>query len=522
MTVAEWPARGTKPWDVPLRAYVDEADAAGAATSENVADALSEDGPARDLLDARYVVTEKQGLNLLDYVDSGTMEDQSAAVLQALADHPGAPFWLPAPGTVRCDQPLLVTTGNGLTVDGRIYAAAAMPTLLDWDNGAASAGAYAQDRFLVGKGVVDANLLADEAIAIGSVLRFTLGEGLTVKDPVRRGIHLRPAGAEVMGGGIRLHNTGTANVGDNIAIESEQGDVQLSDIVSRDFTVGLKDTGGGTWTDFHPWIGTSAQLAARYPTSCAFVLGKTSLLVNPYADTYRYGFRSAAPSGYAQSRVTNPKFYCNTTNLTNPLAAANPGAVYDLADGGLMDVGGVAFYSGHGTTPYALTQGSAARFSHTPDYVNGVPGGVTGLGHFRRGVRLGASSFNPTVFASVSGGLATASTLTGLMSVQDGLVTYVVRCVGVVASSGVSGNLRVGAIPIPAGASDVKIGAVSVTTSTGVDANGGNGGGVTVAPVTIRPTKSLAGVTTEVNLGSLMGASIEFTLTLTAEYTYPS
>lgn len=83
-----------------------------------------------------------------------------------------------------------------------------MDTLINYDNGAASVNDYAQDKCISGFGMLDGNLLADKVLRITKVIRFDLGNGLTIQDGVHRGFVAASPGAEVQAGNIRILNTG--------------------------------------------------------------------------------------------------------------------------------------------------------------------------------------------------------------------------------------------------------------------------------------------------------------------------
>lgn len=478
-------------------------------------------------LEATTVQTNDTTLCVLDFgITTGTATTQTSAISAAFAANPGRAFYFP-PGDYRLDTTLAVTTNNWMILDpdARIYAGAAMDILINYDNGLTAAASYAADKGLLG-GTIDCALLANKAIRIASVLRFTL-ERLTIINPVNRGIVLGALGAEVTGRNIRIHNTGTTNVADNIAIEADMGDCTFSDVIIRDFTTGVWDKGGNTWNDIHPWIGTTAQLTARYPTSVAFILASKSILHKPYADTYRYSFRSAAASGYAMTRVSEPRFYCNTGNLTSGLQSANPGAVFDLVDGGQMQVSG-GRYSGGSDTPFAFVQGSSIRFN-ARNMIDEVPGSVTGLLEYRRGVQTALTSFAASVFGSTSGS-ATLSTNSCQMEVRDGVVEWRFILVGTIPASGWAGALRIGLPAFPAGATSTSTAmgflayitsSVSPTTFNNVStviASALTSPGITVCKLNTVGT----GNSVEPETTAIAGATIQIWGQLTASFTYPS
>lgn len=325
-------------------------------------------------------VAANNAMNITDFgVSTGTSSSQTAAIKAALDANPGKAFKFPL-GDYRLDTSLAVTKDNSLILDAgaRIYAGAAMSTLIDYDNGESDADDYSQDRCIVGLGTLDANLNADVALRINRVIRFCVGDSLTIKNPVNRGILTDTLGAEVYGRNIRILNTGTTNVSDNVGIEANMNDCVFSNIVMRDMTIGVWDKGANTWIDVHPWLGDTAQLTARYQNSVAFKLAGDSLLIAPYADTYRYSFQSAltAPS-FAVARIVAPKVYSAAPgNLTNTLAATYPGVVFYFTDaGGLFIVSG-GWFKGPPVTLHEFTSGPPDRL-HIRD--SNDAGGINNL-----------------------------------------------------------------------------------------------------------------------------------------------
>lgn len=460
-------------------------------------------------------------LNILDFgVVPNASVSQTAAIDAAFKANPDKAFFFPPYMNWRLDSTLFVTTNNSIILGfgSRIYAGAAMDALIDWDNGAVAAANFAQDQCLVGYGMLDCAMLAQKGLIIGGILRFTLGYGLTISDPINRGIVTRPLGAEIIGHNIRLRNTTTINILDNIAIEAQMGDCQFSDIITRDFTVGIWDKGNNVWRDIHPWIGTAAQCTVRYPTSCAFILASNSILERPYADTYRYGFRSAAAAGFANTRVLAPRFFVNTGNLPGAVAAANPGAIYDLVDGGLMQTDDGALTGG--ATPYAFVQGATTRFN-ARNMIDLVPGSITGLATYRRGVQIGTTSFGATPFGSTSGGV-TLTTNSCKMEVRDGVVLYTFILIGTV-NVGFAGRLRIGGIPMPPGATAVSTGVGGVSYVAGpLDVQSIIGASGVAAPLVALLERMTAGTSTEPIMTALAGLPFELWGYIECPFTYPS
>lgn len=338
---------------------------------------------ARTLLDdttaaaMRATLGASTVLNILESgVTTGTSASQTVAIKAALDANPEAAFYFP-PGDYRLDTQLNITANNSIILapGARIYANTAMTNLINYDNGQTNAALFAQDKCIVGYGELDANLLADKAIRINSVLRFTI-DGLTITDPVKRGIWTDALGAELTAHNVRIRNTTTGNVSDNIGIENHMGDCRYSNIVIRDLTVGAWDRASATWIDVHPWLGDTASLTARYQNSVAFLLNGNSTLIAPYPDTYRYSFRAEAAS--ATARLIAPSVYTNAGNLTDALAASYPGFIFDLADGsGANFIVTSGRFEGHPTTPNVFTTGPTSRFvvrdSLAAVNIDGVP-----------------------------------------------------------------------------------------------------------------------------------------------------
>lgn len=415
------------------------------------------------------VLKDQAILNILDYgVTRGSSSSQTVAIKAALDANPGKPFYFP-PGDYRLNTQLDVTANNSMILaDGaRIYAGAAMSVLIDWDNGEASVDDFAQDCAFHGGGILDGNLLADTVLRVSRVIRFELGGGLTIKDPVHRGLVTASPGAEVQAHNIRIHNTGTTNVDDNVGIEATMNDCRFSHISMRDMTIGVWDKGANIWTDIHPWLGTTTQLTARYEDSVGFVIGGNSVLINPYADTYRYSFRSDAAAGYGVARIIAPEVYGNPGNLTNELAALYPGVVFDMADdGGAFSVTNARFV-GHPVTPFALVAGESKRLTiRSAGLVASNITGYTGLDDYIRGVPQGNSSFTPTIYGSSTAGTHTYTVQEGRMEVRDGRVSYLFK-VKATLDNTISGKLRIGGLPFPVGADSVNVGGGAITYSAG-------------------------------------------------------
>lgn len=310
---------------------------------------------------------------------------------------------------------------------------------------------------------------------------------MTIVNPLRRGIWTRTPGAEIFARNIRVYNTGTTNshatvtvsttsgsasivatsgtfsaadvgfpiiaagvrVGTviqavtdsthatlstnasatasvsatiitSVGIDANMGDCHWDDCVIRDFTIGVWDKGSGLWSRTHPWIGSTAQLTARYQHSVAFWVGAESQLVLPYADTYRYSYRMASTGGFAKVQMSMPRVYANTGSLTNALAASYPGVVFDMQDPSARGNSMGGSWRGHSVTPHAFVAGTTKSFvaRDSQDL-----GGVSGVGNYYQGVRLGVSAFSATLFG-VGGGSVTLTTNNCRMEVREGFVRY--------------------------------------------------------------------------------------------------
>ncbi len=351
--------------------------------------------------------------NILDYgVSIGTASSQTAAIKAALNAYPGASFVFPR-GDYRLDTGLVVDSSNSLRIDhdARIYAAAAMDTLITYDNGEASSSNWAEDKCIVGEGTLDGALLANKVLSIARVIRVSVDD-FTIVDGINRGLYTGSLGAEVIFRNVRIHNTGTTNVTDNIAIESNMGDCLFQDFIIRDYTVGVRDNGSSVWSNVHPWLGALSQLTARYANSIGFDLNGNSVLINPYADTYRTSYKVQPGK---RARILTPRAFCNQGNLSDALAAANPGTVLDLDSTSVVQFTG-AELEGHPTTSHTFITGSPTRLTaHT----NNVVRGVTGLADYRNGVQLRVpeqhlpaayDDFTATDGAAVDSGRWTVST----------------------------------------------------------------------------------------------------------------
>lgn len=604
------------------------------------------------------VAKTAQVLNILDFgVVRGTATSQTVAIKAALDANPGKTFYFP-PGDYRLDTQLNVTANNALIVDGRIYAGADMDILINWDNGLTVSN-YAFDKCLVGGGTIDGNLKASKAVAVGSVIRFRLGDGLTIVNPINWGVWLKSAGAEVYCN-PRIYNTGTTNAGSSvsvtttagstavtgtflstdagspivgtgiavgsylasvtngtsavlsrpatasgtvtaailssIAVNADMGDCTILHMAPRDFTVGVWDKGNNRLLDVHPWIGTTAQQTARYANSVGFLIAGNSILTDVESDTFRYNFRTAHPgrqlsvttnstttvtssAGFTSADLGSPivgpgipdgatitayansssvtissaatasatvtatilgsakvqfkgcRAFANTGNLTDAIAAANPGVIYDIRDGARVIVT-AGRYQGHGTTPHAWVSGFTSKFTATSP-IDDVPGSVTNIAEYKRGVRQGLVPFAGAPFGS-SGGNITLTTNSCQMEVRDGVVEYHFVLVGTVPASGFGGSLRIGFSAFPPGALSQSTGrgtisylSCSVSPSTfnnvvGCFSAALSAPGTTVCQLSTVGTGSSAEPTTGAPPSNIASAAIQIWGSLRATFTYPS
>lgn len=445
-------------WNTESLQYRNEAEGYASQTYAMQDETMTEIGEDSDTDFSKFLTTKiGEEFNILEHgVVTDTETSQAAQIMAAFASHPGVPFRFP-PGTYLLDETLVIEHGNSVRLEpgATILAGAPMDTLVLFDNGATHANNYTQDTWFTGFGVLDANLNADAALKVGGVIRHTM-QNLTIKNPIHRGIVTTQYGAEVVASNIRMFNTGVTNNIDSVGMELNMSDCHFSDIIIRDFNIGVHDNASANeLRNVHPWIGDASQVGARYAGSVGFLLSGNSNLIAPYADTFQTAFKTQETVGasFSRSRMVNPRVYCSPGNVNSGVAAANPGKVFDLTDGGSMVVSG-GFFQGHPTTPHVFVQGNTGRFNVTEST---VPSGVTGFGDYMRGVKIGVTPFTPTLYGSNVPGDTAYSTRNGFMEVRNGFVRYhfvIVATLGELAS----GNLRVGGLPKPVGASSVQSG----------------------------------------------------------------
>lgn len=490
---------GTLPDDPSLAAALGGTETQAALNAQTV-DGLQDPGAIRDAADARVieVLRSISTLNILDPqfgVSIGVAASQTAAIKAAFDANPGRTFYFP-PGTYRLDTELAITQRNNVVADKNavFIGYAAMDTLISYSD--ADNVGYAEDRCWIGgtlDGMGPLGLMANKLMTIAGVLRFTLTQA-TFKDGINRGlVTVGNTGAELFAYDLRFVNTTTANVADNIAIEANMGDSHFQDIVMRDWTVGVKDTGVNIWSRVHPWIGPDGgtgknHMTDRYPTSIAFDLtGKSEIGHMCISDTMRIAFKSRTNgTAYtAPPRIIGARATWHDGTLPDALATANPAYVLDNTDGVGFVVKDLSM-KGKSAVPASLLTGPSAnllvRDAFTYGYVKGAQGGTADPLDYDGpaplfGVQQGERTFTPTLYGTTdaNGGHGTGythtyTTQTGRMQVVGNRVDYFINVVATVSSStNFAGSLRVGGLPMPTGATSIR---------DGVGVAGGTGAGV--------------------------------------------
>lgn len=446
-----------------------------------------------------------------------SLDSQTESIHQALDENPGTPFFFP-PGNYRLDTQLNVSRENSILLapGARLFAGAKMDTLVNFDNGASNVGRYAEDRCLSGYGQLDGNLLADRVLRINAVLRFSL-EGVTLVDGIRRGLLTDELGAELHVRDIRIKNTSTKNIVDNIGIEARMNDSRFSNISMRDISIGVWDQGTNYWIDVHPWLGGAEQLEARYENSVAFVLQGNSVMVMPYSDTYRCAFRAQTDSGYARARIIAPEVYANPDNLTKEMASAYPGVVLDITDSGASILLSGGFLRGHPGAAFSFVSGSTRRLSAQH---NTQPTAITGYADYRYGVKMGISEFTPTIFGSEAEGSQKYTLQSGSMEVRDRVASYRFK-VRAELGPDISGNLRIGGLPIPDNVEQMKLesGGTLVTFRGGLKCDTVIGASGPSVPLVAIPVISDGGQ--EIDASSNAGREVEIWGQIDSTFDYP-
>lgn len=434
---------------------------------ERVADLIDGDTETRVRLGAASVA--RSGRSIFDDgVAPSTTTSLTAAIKAALDARPGEAFYFP-PGNYRLNTKLSITGGNTLILapGARLYAGAAMDTLVEYTTTDES---FVRDAALIG-GLLDGNLLADKVLTIENVLRFTLTQ-FTIRDGIHRAVKTGPEGAEVIAYNGRIYNTTATNVVDNIAIEDTMGDNHWSDIIILDWTQGVLDTAASSWFRIHPWLGqdgmAGAQIPARYPTSVAFESSTQSDFDACFSDTYRTPFKASSNgTDYTPSpRFINCRAFWAPTNLSAALANANPACVIDNTDGVGVTVDRLSS-GGHPESPVDFLKGPATGLTvrNTINY-----GFTDDVADYRNGVKQGETTFTPTLKGSTVAGTPTYTSQTGRMFVQGDTVTYTFS-ISATLDSLISGNLRLGGFPSPAGSGGVRPGSGSINYVANVPAS---------------------------------------------------
>lgn len=456
-------------------------------------------------------------LNIVDMygVSTGSHASQTQAIKDALDANPGKAFFFP-PGDYRLDSTLRITKNNSLILapGARIFAGDMMDTLIDYDNGETTVDGYAQDCCFAGYGKLDGSLKAQTVLRIQSVLRFSL-EGLTIVDGIKRGILADSLGGELRGVNLRILNTGTANALDNVGIEAKMRDCQFERVTMRDVTVGVWDRSSNIWTNVHPWLGAGTQLATRFPTSVAFLLtGDSSILINCYADTYRYCFRTDNSPNFSRVRMVAPQVYVNPDNLSDSLATACPGVIFDIRDRSFLDVDNTGSFFGHPAAQYAFTSGSTDRLT----FPGSSWGYLSGYAEYRKGVQQGTTSFMPTIYGSATAGSQTYLSRSGTMEIRDGMVSYSFYLSADLGAD-IAGNLRIGGLPMPPGASSVQDGNGPISVASGVPTAVCLFGENTNDPLAVIPM-TIGG--SEIDASSVANTAVTIRGSISYSFSYPS
>ncbi|HEY5695531.1 MAG TPA: hypothetical protein VIQ80_01725 [Candidatus Saccharimonadales bacterium] len=447
----------------------------------------------------------RDALNILDFgVTKGTSSSQTTAIKAALDANPGMTFYFP-PGSYRLDTTLTIAKGNSLILaqDARIYAGASMTILINyaWDG-----SGYAEDKSIIG-GHLDGALNAQTILSVGTVIHFTLAH-ILFTDGINRGLVTRSGpGAELIAYDCRFVNTTISNVTNNIAIEANMGDSHFRDMIIRDWTCAVVDTNANRWDRVHPWIGPDSgavtQMTSRYPTSVAFDITGSSDLGTTLSDTYRiaYKFRTNGTSYTAPPRLLNARAMWASTTLPNALATANPAYVLDNSDGigAIIDRLSMA---GHANVPGSFLLGATTNLYARNTYSYGF---VTGVADLVNGVVQGSSAWTPTLFGSTTAGTPTYTTQSGRMVVDNGRVTYYFS-VKATLDSNVAGNLRVGGLSLPSGATGVRNGGGTIGFTT---AGALTGAMIFAGTTDIRLYNAAAGNSVELTATSLRGTLVE-------------
>lgn len=467
-------------------------------------------------------------LNILDYgVSRDASTDQTPMIKTALDSNPGKTFYFP-PGDYRCETGLVVSAGNNLVFDigARLYAAAPMDVLFDylW-----TGSGYAEDKQVIG-GFFDGNLNANTIMTMGKIIRFTLTRA-TFKDGINRGLVTKEGlGAELFAYDLRFYNTTVSNVNDNIAIEAKMGDSHFRDIVMRDWTVAVKDTGGNRWDRVHPWIGpnmgANTHMNLRYPISTAFDLRGSSDLQGCLSDTYKTGFKfTANESGFTTlPRLRNCRAaWVDQPTLPQAIIDANQAHCFDNTEGVGVDCSDFSV-KGHNTgTPVKFLLGPSTKLNvrntHSHGFVIGDQSTTNDSMNYRNGVQQGEFTFTPTVYGSGSVGVHAYTLQTGRMIVTESKVTYAVRIQAVLdATTGFAGVVRIGNVPLPFGATGLRDGVGNLGFSIGVNTSSACIFANVAPYISLMTMGASGGSEVDIVTQSLRGKTVDLMIQVTSNY----
>lgn len=441
-----------------------------------------------------------------DGIDPTGATDSAVAIKQLLDAFPGKTFYVP-PGDYRIDTTLVISESNGLALsqNARIFAGAAMDVLISYAP-ALPSGQYAEDKGIVG-GVLDGANLAGTLLSIATVLHFTLTR-TTFKNGIRRGlVTVAGKGAEIMAYDLRFVQTGTSNVADNVAIDSQMGDCHFDNIIIRDWVVGVRDKNGARISKVHVWLSGNG-IVSRYPGSIGFDLTDASNVESSYADTYQTAFKINAAAG--RPRLRNVRAIWNASVLSGVTA---PSWVFDNTAGVGVFCYGVDL-GGRADVPTEFINGSSAKMN-VLDPVSG--GYINNVQQYRSGVAFGTTNFTPNLFGSTVAGTQSYGSRSGYMDVGDGVVTYRFTMT-VTLGSNTAGNLRIGGLPMVPGAASVNVGQGPVNTAAGVTAMrsviGANGN---ATPLVAIP-QDIAGV--EIPVSGLAGQTVTIRGSIICPFSY--
>lgn len=479
---------------------------------------------------ANAALAKRDALNILDFgVVRGTNISQTAAIRAALDANTGKAFYFP-PGDYRLDTELVIGRANSLILanGARLYAGAPMTTLITYfwnDIG------YAEDKGITGNGwLLDGNLNAKRILSLGKVIRFTLSGG-NFRDGINRGLVTEAGlGAELIASDLRFFNSGTTNVTDNIAIEANMGDSHFRDIIMRNCTVAVKDTSANRWNRVHPWISqdtqANPQMTCRYPTSIAFDLTGSSDVTECVSDTYRiaYKIRSNGTAFTSPPRMLNSRaMWAADPILPAALALANPAYVIDNSDG----VGVISdrlTFAGHKGAPGTFLLGPTTNLdtsrTKAQGYIRGAQGNTADSMDYNGGIQQGTRTFTPTLYGSLGTGTHIYNFRSGRMVVNEDEVTYYVRINAALDSTiAFQGALRVGDIPLPLGATNLRDGAGVVGYAVNLQVASAMIFGSTAPYISIFAPPTTTG-TSEVDVASqsLRGKVVDIMLRITATH----